>query len=125
MVNDGFSFNFLANWANYRQIQSSRFLKGSGDEHGFIATKTSNKRNKNRIKKNTSHDNQTVHQHFHIKSDSCNIFCLYIYIYYTFVAYVINDTGYGGGPPKAVRHGRPQDETDRNLQKKNMFVMCS
>jgi hypothetical protein len=27
MVNDGFSLNFLANWANYRQIQSARFLK--------------------------------------------------------------------------------------------------
>jgi hypothetical protein len=53
-----------------------------------------------------SHGNETLNQHFHIKSDSSHMFCLYIY---PCVAYVINDAGHGGGPPKAVRHGR-QDE---------------
>ena len=72
----------------------------------------------------------TLNQHFHIKSDSeptCSVFIyIYTYIYiYPCVAYVINHTGHGGGPPKAVRHGRPSGwGPDRNLQKKNMFVMC-
>ena len=101
MVNDGFSLNFLANWANYRQIQSARFLKRWTwiycNLHQINATKTQKKKtNKHEITWKWDSEPTFPHKIGFFQ----HVLYIYIYIYIHVLRMSSTTQAMEAGPPR-------------------------